>query len=355
MDPRIIPIDREKFEKMYLIERAKINDIAMAFGISAPTVMNRVREFGIRRPASSLDLESVKGMYLDGGMSVEDIAETVGMTRRGVQRFIGKNGFSKGHLKANRSARSTVKVKLSADELRVLFLDQCLSDVEIGNRCGVCNITVANWRNKFGIRRSAPSNFVDIPVAELTRMYVDEKMKMEDIAKHFECGESTVRTKIVQLGLTLDSAEWLARRLERNSKKYARKFVGGGYRRLMLPNHPQCNRDGYVDEHRYNAEQAIGRYLAFGEIVHHIDLDKLNNDTKNLAVLPSKDDHANVHRYMERVAAYMCRLTDKKPAPVVFDRDVFWGGKWVRQIDLANRDYEVQDSRPAVGHMAFVN
>lgn len=343
---------------MYLTERMKIDDIAVALGVSAPTVMKRVREFGIRRPASSLDLEVVKRMYLDEAMSVDDIASIVGITRRGVQKFIGKNGFSKGHSKVERPERSAVKIKLSAEELQALFIGQKLSDVEIGNRCGVCNITVANWRRKHGIRRSAPYNFVDIPVAELTKMYVDEKMKMEDIAKHFECGESTIRTRIVQLGLTLDSTEWLARRLERNSKKYARRFIQDGYRKLMLPNHPQCNRDGYVSEHRYNAEQAIGRYLAFGEIVHHIDLDKLNNAPMNLAVLPSKDDHANIHRYMERVAVYMCRLTDKKPAPVVFDRDVFWAGKWVRQIDLAvNRDpyqsFELNEK--PLGHMAFIH
>jgi transposase-like protein len=247
------------------------------------------------------------------------------------------------------------KMTITVEQLTAMFIDQKMSDVAIARQCGVCNITVANWRNKHGIRRSAPSNFVDIPAAELTRMYVDEKMKMEDIAKHFECGESTVRTKIVQLGLTLDSTEWLARRMARNSKKYKRAYIHEGYKRIMLPNHPQCNRDGYVDEHRYNAEQALGRYLAFGEQVHHINVDKGDNRVDNLAVL-TKAQHAVVHKYMERVGAYMCRLTDKKPAPVVFDREVFWGGKYVRTIDLAvNRDYEFLDTRPVVGHMAFVN
>lgn len=248
------------------------------------------------------------------------------------------------------------KMTITVEQLKAMFIDLKMSDVAIARQCGVCNITVANWRNKHSIRRSAPANFVDIPAAELTRMYVDEKMKMEDIAKHFKCGESTVRTKIVQLGLTLDRGEGLARRMARNSKKYKREYNSRGYKRIMFPQHPRSNRDGYVDEHRYVAEQALGRYLEFGEQVHHINVDKGDNRVENLAVL-TKAEHATTHKYMERVAAYMCKLTDKKPAPLTFERNVFWGGRWIYQIDLATgRDsIFIRETASRVGHMAFVN
>ncbi len=246
---------------------------------------------------------------------------------------------------------------ITAEELRTMFIDQKMSDVAIAQKCGVCNITVANWRSKHGIRRSAPSNFVEIPAVELTRMYVEEKMKMEDIAKYFECGESTIRTKIVQLGLTLDSTEWLARRMARNAIKYKREYAFRGYRRIMMPHHPRSNRDGYVDEHRLAAELGLGRYLAFGEQVHHINVDKSDNRIENLAVL-TKAEHSRIHKYMERVAVFILGLTDKKPAPVAFDREVFWGGKYVRSIDLAadrGMDFTGFQKAPELGHMAFVH
>jgi len=101
----------------------------------------------------------------------------------------------------------------------------------------------------------------------------------------------------------------------------------------------------------------MGKYLEQGEQVHHINVDKSDNRVDNLAVL-TKAEHATVHKYMERVAAFVLGLTDKCPPPVAFDRDVFWGGKWVRSIDLAGdhaRKMNGMLAEKQLGHMAFVN
>jgi len=47
-------------------------------------------------------------------------------------------------------------------------------------------------------------------------------------------------------------------------------------------------------EHRVVAEQMLGRPLMLGEIVHHIDGDKHNNDPLNLQVM-TQDDHMREH------------------------------------------------------------
>ncbi len=49
--------------------------------------------------------------------------------------------------------------------------------------------------------------------------------------------------------------------------------------------------------HRMIAEILIGRPLRPGEIVHHIDGDKLNNDPENIQVLPSQSVHCKVHGF----------------------------------------------------------
>ena len=52
---------------------------------------------------------------------------------------------------------------------------------------------------------------------------------------------------------------------------------------------------GAKHRHIEIAELALGRKLNKGEVVHHIDEDKHNNNIENLAILPSQSIHAKVH------------------------------------------------------------
>ena len=51
-----------------------------------------------------------------------------------------------------------------------------------------------------------------------------------------------------------------------------------------------------VHEHRVIAESMLGRPLRKGEVVHHIDFNKRNNDTKNLMVFKNQKEHLEWHR-----------------------------------------------------------
>ena len=63
------------------------------------------------------------------------------------------------------------------------------------------------------------------------------------------------------------------------------KHSGRGYRKV-----------GGRHEHRVVAEAVLGRPLAKGEVVHHEDLDKLNNFPTNLIVFPTQAQHTSHHR-----------------------------------------------------------
>lgn len=53
-------------------------------------------------------------------------------------------------------------------------------------------------------------------------------------------------------------------------------------------------------EHRVVAERMLGRKLKKNEVVHHIDLNKQNNDESNLVVLPSNSEHSHLHQILKK-------------------------------------------------------
>jgi hypothetical protein len=78
--------------------------------------------------------------------------------------------------------------------------------------------------------------------------------------------------------------------------KGGRTIASNGYVLVKTPNHPNADVRGYVYEHRLIAEQKIGRYLEKGEIVHHKDGNKQNNNPDNLEVVNGVADHFLEHR-----------------------------------------------------------
>jgi hypothetical protein len=54
-------------------------------------------------------------------------------------------------------------------------------------------------------------------------------------------------------------------------------------------------KNGAVHIHRTIAESVIGRPLTSKEVVHHVDLDKHNNDLYNLMLLPDQGLHTRIH------------------------------------------------------------
>jgi len=78
--------------------------------------------------------------------------------------------------------------------------------------------------------------------------------------------------------------------------KGGRSVASNGYVLIRVgAGHHLADVRGYAYEHRLVAEAKTSRRLAPGEIVHHVDGNKQNNDPANIEVLPSIAHHRHEH------------------------------------------------------------
>lgn len=67
------------------------------------------------------------------------------------------------------------------------------------------------------------------------------------------------------------------------------------YLETYLPNHHKAKVNGMVYDHFLIAEEKLGRPLKDGEVVHHIDGNKHNNNLENILIFQSISDHSRFH------------------------------------------------------------
>ena len=82
----------------------------------------------------------------------------------------------------------------------------------------------------------------------------------------------------------------------------------GGYMLILMPNHPFCQKCGYVYEHRLVIEKQIKRYLTPDEIGHHIGAID-DNRPHMLMAFSSISAHMRFHSNPDNV----------KPSEIIFD------------------------------------
>lgn len=124
---------------------------------------------------------------------------------------------------------------------------------------------------------------------ELVLTLVKQGATLEEIARQVGTNRTRVKEFLERYGV---EREPLDQSGENNPNwKGGRMIDKHGYMLVFCPNHPNCNRHGYVREHRLVMEQRLDRYLGPKEVVHHIDRNRQNNDIENLKLYGSNGDH----------------------------------------------------------------
>lgn len=82
--------------------------------------------------------------------------------------------------------------------------------------------------------------------------------------------------------------------------KGGKYITGDGYVSILCPDHSRANKHGYIFEHILIVEKKLKRSLSKKEVVHHIDMDRQNNDPENLRVFSTNGDHFSYHRRLKQ-------------------------------------------------------
>jgi hypothetical protein len=179
-------------------------------------------------------------------------------------------------------------------------MDEKLCECGCGKPSPICKYTNRNY----GYVKGEPLRFIPGHQGFLTKWSDEQRRKFREsragIPRSEETKEKISRTHIAKG--TRPSIEAIAKSNEtRGKRENSPSWRGGvtftaGYRCRYQPEHPRAHQNGYVYEHILIAEKGLGRSLVRGEVVHHIDGNKLNNSPDNLAVLQSQAEHVKLHR-----------------------------------------------------------
>ena len=94
--------------------------------------------------------------------------------------------------------------------------------------------------------------------------------------------------------------------------KGGRTKGGGGYIKVLKPEHPRADkRDGYVAEHILVWEEAHGKLLPDGWVVHHLNGIKDDNRPSNLVALPNMKHNLVLQAKTKRIQELEAKLNNQ--------------------------------------------
>jgi hypothetical protein len=280
----------EILKQLFIEQKETCEQIANTYNVTLPVVRNKLIRIGLRQPNKKFDhrlhhlqisLEELKHLYIDEKMSLSQLVPICGIGTSNIRRHLKKLGIF----------RPMQYATISDEDLTMLIIEKNLTGHEIAHLYKIGTNKIYPRLDSLGLKgkhKRKPSHPYKLLVstAELKRLYLEEKKSCVDLAKMYNVNPTIICTRLKGI---------IRPKNQRNKRTRKAVTATQGYPLTYMPSHPRAGVSGYVFTHVLVVEQQTGITPSKNQPIHHIDLDRKNNDAQNLYVCASTKEHLNYH------------------------------------------------------------
>lgn len=173
------------------------------------------------------------------------------------------------------------------ERLKQLYVEDGMSQSEIGSIFGTSQSTISRWLNKYNLKTRPSKDKITGPWRDkesFRHLYFDKEMTIEEMADEWGCGTSTVMRWLKRHGFE-------SRYYTDNNSAAPFETGGDGYECWYLMEDDAAD---YVRVHRALAIAEYGIDAVKGKDVHHKNGIKWDNRPENIELL-TRSKHARLH------------------------------------------------------------
>ena len=195
-----IEVPEDKIERIRKLYEEGLSDrkISVIMGYKRDVVKRIIRENAFTRTKKEkypeLTKELLEKLYVEEQKSIAEIINIIGYTKSIITTKMNEYGIHRRSYKER-------SLGISVEELKDLYLNQDLTQAQIAEKFKCHTTAICALLKKHRITK-VPKTVITIPVAMLLDMYFNKKMSPLRIAKVFGCHQNTIKSRLVELGVS---------------------------------------------------------------------------------------------------------------------------------------------------------
>jgi len=245
-----VDIDKETLEKLYITEGLSLEEIGERFGVSRKTISRRLKLYKIpERPKKTrkiiIEKEILEKLYIYDQLNPSEVGERLGIDRGTVTRLL--KGYSiplRNSKEGTKIAKEKKSLKIPKEELEQKYFQENLPIPKIAEEYGVspswmytyfkkCNIKIRTYSEAVSMVHKKRNPNINKVTKEVLVNMVKQGLTMAEIARELKVSEIVIDDRVNQFGLR-EYVEKNIKNFYKNFFKEINPFPKGSNRPLDL-------------------------------------------------------------------------------------------------------------------------